>query len=185
MVASFDARRAGPINRIHRVLYLTDRQINSNDHIGFIRFRPNSLIANRDYTSNGVNIFNKPVTHYTHKVYVTEYNPAHWLKRFVESLAFFCFVSKQKTTLSYHRFRFSRDVSKKEMFSYEDFDFTSTESPSNDTDVKLNEIERDDPIQIKASRKLRVRRQSPGRQGLCQTNSQFIIPKAALNSQGI
>lgn len=88
----------------------------------------------------------------------------------------------------YRHFRFTRDASKKEIFSYEDFDFTSTtstEGPSNDTDTKLNEIEREDPYQIKAARKPRVRRQSPGRQSLCQTNSQFILPKAALNSQGI
>lgn len=30
----------------------------------------------------------------------------------------------------------------------------------------------------------RVKRQSPGRQQLCQTNYQYITPQAALNSQG-
>lgn len=30
----------------------------------------------------------------------------------------------------------------------------------------------------------RTKRQSPGRQSLCQANFQYITPKAALNSQG-
>lgn len=30
----------------------------------------------------------------------------------------------------------------------------------------------------------RAKRQSPGRQSLCQANFQYITPKAALNSQG-
>lgn len=50
---------------------------------------------------------------------------------------------------------------------------------------KENEIEQENDLyQMRTAKKNRVRRQSPGRQSLCQTNFQFITPKAALNSQG-
>lgn len=87
--------------------------------------------------------------------------------------------------------RFVRDVSPKEIFSHEDFNFMSNEnenekSAANDTiATQENEIEHDNDLyQMQKAKKNRVRRQSPGRQSLCQTNFQFITPKAALNSQG-
>lgn len=47
-------------------------------------YRPNSYISNQEYNSHEPNLNNKPIT-YTQKLYVTEYNPAHWLKRYWKS----------------------------------------------------------------------------------------------------
>lgn len=80
-------------------------------------------------------------------------------------------------------YRYARDLSKKEIFTLDDFDFT-TAKPSNETDISENIIEKEDSHVFKEKGRSRLKRQSPGRESLCQANFQYITPQAALNSQG-
>lgn len=103
------------------------------------------------------------------KIYVTEYDPVHWLKRLTRDLS----VQQSKRILSFEDFDFGRAAN------------DTSEAPAvdgdKDNDVEANE---QDLYQLKSARKLRVKRQSSERQSLCQTNSLFITPKAALNTRG-
>lgn len=89
--------------------------------------------------------------------------------------------------------RYIRDLSaqsSKESHTLEEFDFNSAVgNRRNASDLhqdKNNRIEAGEQnlYQLKSARKLRMKRETFGRQSLCQTNFQFITPKAALNAQG-